>query len=354
MRNSIIQVFNNYGLFGKSVPGAFLLLGVSVLAPYDSLPLGEVDSLSFVNIAALLAVLLIAGLTLGQAVHTAADNFEKVFLWFARGIRRIYNGSRARFINLKIWIFDFERWKIGGFGRWNSLVESAEWTYNQLDGWFTERVLESDYWKWLQQEQTKVAKWFQRRYWGGYDSLAGHRYLFGKCIHWNFARQNDHRWETESKGPLYDEFARCYSQKFDIEVRQQTPEDLVSQYPLLTSYLEGHSRTQYRHFQSIYSFCRSMWVVSLALGIVYTMALVDVAQIPNLFDHTPAIYEVSERYQLFFPLSAFTAWLFFFDASGTYKRHFVEYFMASFVHCYHEQTGDEGSGIQSKIVDWPQ
>ena len=97
-----------------------------------------------------------------------------------------------------------------------------------------------------------------------------------------------------------------------------------------------------------------MWVVSLALGIFYTMALVDVAQIPNLFNHTPAIYEVSERYHFFLPLSAFTAWLFFFDASGTYKRHFVEYFMASFVHCYHEQTGDEGSGIQSKIVDWPQ
>jgi len=352
MRNSIIQVFNNYGLFGKSVPGAFLLLGTSALAPYKSLPLGKVDSLSFVNIAALLAVLLIAGLTLGQAVHTAADNFEKAFLWFARGLRRIYNASRAQMINLKNKVFNFEWWKIGGSNPWNALIECIERIYNRLNSWLAQRVYGSETWQWIQQEESKISRWVQRRYWGGYDSLAGHRYLFGKWIQWNFARQNDHRWETESKGPLFDEFAYCYSQKFDIEVRQQTPKDIVSQYPLLTSYLEGYSRTQYRRFQSIYSFCRSMWVVSLALAVVYTMALIDITQIPNLFTHTPAIYEVPERYQPVFPLSALAAWLFFFDASGTYKRHFVEYFMASFVHCYYEETGDKASGIQSKVADW--
>jgi len=317
MRNSIIQVFNNYGLFGKSVPGAFLLLGVVSFFPLDSLPLAEVDSLSFLNIAALLAILLIAGLTLGQGVHTIADNFEKAFLWFARLLRRFFNWLRVGLINRRNIDLSYSALRTEDDGLRNAAIE-----------------------------------WIRRRYWGSYDSLASHRYLFGKWIQWNFAKENDHRWETHSKGPLFEEFAQCYKEKFDIEVQKQTPEDLVAQYTLLTSYLEGSSRTQYRHFQSIYSFCRSMWVVALALSFAYSVTIIDIPQVPDLIRHTPAIFTIAGSFRWIIPILPLLSAVVFFDAAGTYKRHFVEYLMASFIHCVYEDTDIEDASPQSRVDEF--
>ncbi|ELZ96089.1 hypothetical protein C440_05350 [Haloferax mucosum ATCC BAA-1512] len=100
MNNNLLQVFSSHDLFGKSVPSAVLLLGALSFLPMDLLSLGVLDDgLSLLNIAALVLILLLVGLTLGQGIHTIADNFEKMFLWLAKLLRRLFNTVRVWSIN---------------------------------------------------------------------------------------------------------------------------------------------------------------------------------------------------------------------------------------------------------------
>lgn len=329
MQNQMFQLLGSYDLFGKAIPGAILLAGALSFLPAKDLPLQEISSLSFLNIAALIIILLIVGLTIGQGIHTLADNFEKTFLWFAKRLRGFLNYIRV-------------------ITNQPNLNLSAIKSDRDLEGSSLKKRIAQKWWN-------GVIEWLRRRYWGGYDSLVGHRYLFGKWIEWNYSPENNDRWKTESKGIVFDRFVREYERVYKSDVRKKDPHQIASLYPLLTSVLEGENSTQFRHFQALYSFCRSMWVVSFLLTTGYLVFLIDFDMLPDAFLHQPAIFELTPaRFHLLIPTITILGTLIFFDASGTYKRHFVEYFMASFSNTLAEVEPEQRDAATSSQLTFDQ
>ena len=308
-QSQVIQSIGSYDLFGKSLPGAIFALGLVSLLPRDRVPFVGGSDITLINIAALFLLLLIAGLTIGQGIHTLADNIEKSFLWVAKRIRRTFNlirlySDRPELLNISTLRSDYDPEGPDGRGSlWRRLC--SNW-------------------------RNGLVEWVRCRYWGMYDSLIGHRYLFFKYLEWNFSPENEDRWETESKGVGFESFAKAFESVYKTDLRKK-PEEIMSAYPLVTSRLENSGIAQFRHFQALYSFCRSMWVVSFIFAVFYTVFLVDVAQIPDLFQHHPVVFSLMPpRFYNFVPLGAAFSALVFFDASGTYKRHYVEYLISAY------------------------
>ena len=322
MQNRLLQLLGSYDLFGKSVPGAIFLSGIILLLPRERIPVDQLSELDVLNIAALFIILLIAGLTIGQGVHTLADNIEKTFLWFARRLRNMLNLIRVT--------FDFIPAELH---QWKASTDKTELRFRIVVNWWNNSI-----------------EWIRRRYWGGYDSLVSHRHLFVKWIEWNYSRENEDRWPTGSKGEAFDHFVAQYQNRFDVDLRRKAPSEIAGQYPLITSHLVDRGRNQFRHFQALYSFCRSMWVVLFLLSITYTASLIDIKFIPNLFDHTPLVAELLGGKPLVL-IGIYLVTFVFFDASGTYKRHFVEYLMASFANSVDNESLEQ-TPEQRDITDY--
>ncbi|WP_152420228.1 hypothetical protein [Halorubrum distributum] len=309
MPNGILQIFGSYDLFGKSLPGALLTLGIISLFPLELISTPEVTSV--LNLALLVVLLLFVGLMIGQGVHTLADNIEKAMLWFAIRTRNIANLLRS-ILNISPRADDF---KFDIDPDANLLL------------------------RFLAQGWDHLIEWIRRRFWGTFDSLVGHRYLLAKSIEWNFNPEaRDKRWGMGEKGEIYDLFAESYTQQFDADIRQRTPSEIRTQYPLITGSLSNDDGGEFRTFQSTYSFCRSMWVVFLVLTIIYTalvfgpnihvgpidLTLLDLPYEPSGLELIPDVFHE------YLPISLLVGTGVFFDASGTYKRHFVEYLISDF------------------------
>lgn len=314
MPNRLIELFGSYDLFGKSVPGAVLTLGI--LATFPSSTFKISGDTSFLGVIALVFLLLFIGLMIGQGVHTLADNIEKAFLWFARRVRNWLTLLRVRF-GRDITISSLKK-------------EVDEDAPLKIRFWFN--------------AYDKSVEWVRRRYWGIYDSLVGHRYLLGKSIQWNFDAENpDGRWKIGSKGRIYEGFVSAFQEEFDLDIRTLTPPEIRDQYPLITAKLSKEGIGQYRTFQSIYSFCRSMWVVFLCLTLVFGFLINGPAILEWLpwfegirlsvlpLPYTPVGVEIIPTViQSYVPWILLIGTVVFFDAAGTYKRHYVEYLIADF------------------------
>lgn len=341
MPSRLIELFGSYDLFGKSVPGAVFALGLTLILPKSIIPLPEKTSV--LGIIALAVVLLFIGLMIGQGVHTLADNMEKAFLWFATRIRNI-----ASIIQVLV-------------GR-NISIETLE-----LDEDDESRVLN----RFLSNGWNKSLEWVRRRYWGTYDSIVGHRYLLGKSIQWNFDPEYpDKRWELESRDELYQIFVDAYQDTYGEDIRTKTPIEIRTQYPLITSQLSKQGVTQYRTFQSIYSFCRSMWVVFFLLIILFSSLILGSIDF-MIFEWIPSFggihiavsplpYEPIGSLILPSALKPYVIWalvlgaITFFDAAGTYKRHFVEYLIADFaVNCSQNAKCGEEENMKTNPTSTP-
>jgi len=322
----LLQLFGAYDLFGKSVPGAALSLGIVSLLPASFFP--SLDGQSFAGVAALLIVLLLAGLMIGQGVHTLADNIEKAFLWL---VRRIRNSANL----LTTWLdIDIS-------------TKSLKSTTDPTDPPKRHRRVLNNWWD-------GSIEWLRRRYWGSYDSLIGHRYLFARSIEWNYSQERgDDRWTTESRGELFDHFIDGYEDAFGDDLRKHvhSTKDIVNRYPLITAKLQESGRSGYKNFQATYSFCRSMWVVFLLLFVVY-LDLMFLGCYGSIISACITISEpiilsvVTENLYPFLLGLLGSGAVIFFDAAGTYKRHYVEYLIAEFGVNYLD-----GSGSSSKEKD---
>ncbi|WP_435143796.1 hypothetical protein [Halobaculum sp. P14] len=272
-------------------------------------------------------MLLLTGLTIGQGVHTLADNFEKAFLWL---VRRIRNSA-----NLLATSVDTDL-----------SAKSLKSTTDPTNPPKRHRRVLNNWWD-------GSIEWLRRRYWGSYDSLIGHRYLFARSIEWNYSQERgDDRWNTESRGELFDHFIDGYKDAFGHDLRKHvhSTQDIVNRYPLITAKLKQSNGSGYQNFQATYSFCRSMWVVFLLLFVVYfdLMFLGCYGGIINAcvtIGQPVVLSAVSEKlYPLLLGLIG-SGVVVFFDAAGTYKRHYVEYLIAEFGVTYldgHEANDGDG------------
>jgi hypothetical protein len=338
MANNLLEVFGSYDLFGKSVPGGLLAFGILSSLPIDPVTNSQGNgSPSLAGLAVGVVGVLLVGLVIGQGVHTLADNTEKAFLWAARrasSTQRVVRTVLAR--------------RGRRFPSPNLSTKPDEKLRRRI-------------WK---EAASNLYGWLRRRFWGIYDSLASHRRLFGKHFEWNYSpleRGEGRRWQGEEKGHLYDQFCQQYTERFpdDLNPKQLDPDQMIDRYPLIVTVAESSDIEGHASFQSIYSFCRSMWVVSVVLAVLYTEILFG--QLVNLrigcsrwiwADSLPLdvgylclseslnLLPVSEKAfgrvllpEAFYPLVVpvlLTAALVFFDAAGTYKRHYVEYLIAEF------------------------
>jgi hypothetical protein len=337
MAHRLLQLFGAYDLFGKSIPGSLLALGLLSLTKPGLLVNGSSSQNlpTIANIAVVLVAVLLIGLMIGQGVHTLADNIEKAFLWLARRSRTFVNLVSTGIRRLLIWCgvdatfrFDLEN--------------------NPNDGTTT---------RFLKNTIQGVVEWFRRRFWGAYDSLVGHRRLFGKHFEWNYSGLDDgRRWEQGEMGRPYDRFTERYVAHFpeDVNPRQQPPEELVTRYPLVVTTLENSDITTHAPFQSIYSFCRSMWVVFVVLALLFMELLhgqlvrfrlcghemkIDLMTLP--YEPLGAVVIPQALHPFVVPGLLISA-LVFFDASGTYKRHYVEYLVAGFASIETERYDETG------------
>lgn len=307
--NRLLQLLGSYDFFGKAVPGAALLFGMWLLLPKQILPIASGDGgTTLFNLLVLIVVFFILGLMIGQGVHTFADNIEKIFRWLLNRIVDFVD-----FLEMK----DIEI----GFDR-------------LLPSYSTKKVstLKRFGYDW----HKGTVEWIRDRFWGAFDSLVDHRFLFAMWFEWNYSRAQiglfPSRWEPEEKRYLMDPFAEAYEDVFDQDIRQITRGDLDQVYVLVTSFLSQRDSRGHRQFQSIYSFCRSMWVVSFTLTALYTLAIFQPFGNLVILTNQPKIISIlPDEVVIYTPLFLFLNGVLFLDASGTYKRHFIEYILASFV-----------------------
>lgn len=306
--NRLLQLLGSYDFFGKAVPGAALLFGMWLLLPEQILPIASGDSgMTLFNLLALIVVFFILGLMIGQGVHTFADNIEKVFHWL---LNRVVDF--VQILEIKDIELGFDRLLPSYSPRQVSTLKRFGYDWHK-----------------------GTVEWIRDRFWGAFDSLVDHRFLFAMWFEWNYARAQigmfPGRWEPEEKKYLMDPFAETYEDIFGQDIRQITGRDLDQVYVLVTSYLSQQGSRGHRQFQSIYSFCRSMWVVSFTLTVLYSLAIFQpFGDLDILANHPRIVDMLPKEVVLFIPLVLFLNGVLFLDASGTYKRHFIEYILASF------------------------
>ncbi|MCD2202950.1 hypothetical protein [Halobacterium sp. KA-6] len=278
--------------------------------------------------AALLVVLLVIGLMIGQGLHTLAENIEKMFGWI---IGRIYEGQQMlKFKNVSTDLDSFKN------------VDSA--------------TGKSGFARFPPTWRNGMVDWIRRRIWGTYDSFVGHRYLFAKWFQWNYPpsgrRPFDSRWEERARDEALEPFAEAVDEVFDINVRQQDVNKTCDLYTRVTARLSISPFSVHRRFQAIYSFCRSMWVVSLILTVGYILALYQPFGDFAILSHSPRIvYLLPGQTERLLPGLTLIATVVFVDAAGTYKRHYIEYVIEGFVIDHYELDETE-EGQQQTLSEF--
>lgn len=307
MVNQFLQLFGSYDLFGKAVPGAALLLGVWSLLPTSVLHMSpSFTGFDPINFLALLITLLLLGLMIGQGIHTFADSTEKAFRW---ALLRLVEARQL--LEISDVIVELDRLKPRK--KEEEVIGISSFWYD----WHIGSV-----------------EWLRNRFWGLFDSFSSHRYLFAKWFQWNYEEERnrsfDNRWQSGEKDVLMEPFCRSFKETFEGDIRLYKIEQSEMVYPLITTYLSGNNSEQYRQFQAIYSFCRSMWVVLLGLTIIYSFVIYQPLGELGVLSSQPRIQQLPDTVETLTPMITFGMAMVFLNAAGTYKRHFVEYVIASF------------------------
>lgn len=313
MSNKILQTLGSYDLFGKSVPGALLLFGLWSALPNSILDVDGTGKGSLASVVALLLLLLLAGLMIGQGLHTFADNTEKLFRWI---LSRLFEAALILKIQFNI-NYEFSTY-ISNKEKDREKTPTAKFKQDWKNG---------------------AVVWFRRRFWGLFDSFAGHRFLFSKWFQWNYHPDDreifDSRWEMNKMDEKMDPFSDRFDSEFenmfkDKSIRNAERENVEKVYPLVVSYLEDKGVQTHRKFQATYSFCRSMWVVLLILTFVYAIAIYQPIGDLNILTSDPRFAILPQAVVRSLPALTLLGSLLFIDAAGTYKSHYVEYLLAAF------------------------
>lgn len=301
MPNRVANVLESYDFFGKSIPGIVALIGIATLLP--GLPIAAFSDpngkLNLTVLTALALTLVFSGLVLGQAVHTIADNTEKA-------LYRIGNWAGNQYF-VRGPVIKEEQWK------------SHERLYKRY--------------KWAR-------PWLERRYWGLHDIFKSHRRLFENQLGWYFDLSESAR-GSDGTNIIYDRFRECCSTEFGIDIARfdKTASrgielngyiEIRQLYPMVTAVLSSRGSGRANGFQARYSFCRGMWVVLLLLLLAYLFVLFPVVPLePFLYE--PLVLQALSAAELGIVMwTMFLLSLAFMDASGDYKRYYIEYLISDF------------------------
>lgn len=307
MANRVGNFLESYDFFGKSLPGIVLFLGFISLHP-GPLPvkifLETGGGISLTAVFTLLISLVFVGLVMGQAVHGLSVNAEKIFYWAGHTAYNIYYEKIADLTE-------------GYLKNNRTLMFLYKYTALRLI-WRVSR------------------SWWIRRYWGVHDVFKSHRRLFENTLAWHFDRETDRR-QGDKENITYHGLNTAFNQTFSTEpydslgdfgIQTEEYDEFRQIYPLVASEVTEKGMNRASGFQARYSFCRGMWVVLSILLISYVTAF---GMLPIHPGYSPVIQEFltgDERLYLLIGLGG--SILAFMDASGDYKRNYVEYLISEF------------------------
>jgi hypothetical protein len=186
------------------------------------------------------------------------------------------------------------------------------------------------------------------------------------------------RWNEVGKGVPYDCFGHCLESDLGINLNVPETDESDIESELESLYTHVKTRTaaedigQSSRFQAIYSFCRSMYVVSLfavlAYGIATFPSVLGSSELAGVFRvfgvtlpadssqpwYEPASFQyLSENTNitLFVPVISTVV---FMIGTGRYKRHFVDYLIAEYCILISSAAGSafEGSSEGPERDSW--
>lgn len=304
MGNSLVGFLSSYDIFGKSLPGAVFFLGVISLLPAQLVQnsggtVGGFGSLVPESLLPLVVIALALGLVFGEAVHTLAINSERFVAWIGNQAQKSAEPLRETFPEgITLLSPDYTQ-----------LTETGSRLYGQLSA---------------------VRRWTADRYYGTRDAFISHRRLFAQeCIS-NYNDKRGRRLPNDTKH-IYNRFEDRFNEFFDQDLPKEGVRELVEIYPLVTAVVTRSGGQQYRRFQSIYSFCRSMWVTLVLIAAAQTLLLIN-TPVELYSDNTlgAQIFTSIGVQPIWLPVTLTAIAIFFINATGNYKRHFVEYLVAEF------------------------
>lgn len=387
MSDGIVSIVGSYDFFGKSIPGAVLLLGLGSFLPQSVLSQtrqaleqpanGSLFALNtMVDLIALGLIIIIIGVIIGQGVHTSAILMENIAYWFGNRVAGVWNtlidlkGSYSPyFINVLIkgirrWIFraiDSTKIWVGQRRISRSVVSSRpyksttriahnakEWIFNIKRG--GANVLEELASKGVLFELIRLSNvvqrnwrsgirvWYRRRYWGINDTFKSHRRLFLEEISWYLSpyveRRNSGNYQLSK-----ERFIEAACDRYDIRRSEFAEKDQL--YTLVISDLASSKLNRAERMQARYSFCRGMWVVLLITVFFYILVLAGrtqplseyglyFIQYINVFHEQPLIVSLLSGQSFNSVLRGAILVLVigiivFMAGSSQYKKHYIEY-----------------------------
>jgi hypothetical protein len=397
METRVTRALASYNLLSKSVPGVVLaVLGVLLLpSGLAFFPLDFGDTLA--DYAVTLLAGLLFGLFLGEGVHTAAIVTERGMVWAGRVVKSTIRGGFVR--SKLIWVWANRR-IVPGFilKTFNNLrghllmiavipllpVLAVSWPVAYIVLRFSDgemgSVLDELYSVTLHVVEGTWT-WVTSRYGEVQDTLKSHRLLFARSLITNYSKSNNlkdvgGRWEYREKGHPYDCFKQCVKHEFGENISLpegaslQFEEELQSLYPLIKSELSRDDRGMSDRFQTIYSFCRSMYVVcgvatAVFLVVLYPSLFPRAFSIPGVTACVEPLYSspltdaVPRPVRWVVPSVSSLAFGVFFYGTGNYKRYFVSYFITDFCQQnrhrlpadsqYHRET--DGESTDNPVAD---
>ncbi|WP_152422377.1 hypothetical protein [Halorubrum californiense] len=333
MPTRVAGVLGSYDFLGKSVPGIVLITGLASLFPGlpTQLLSQSQNGVTFTVLATIALILVFTGLVVGQAVHTLADNVEKILYWVGR---ETYN-----------------RYYMDGFVR-EEFRENHPIFY--LIGYCFYWPLNWLILRWIRYavryivESLTKSRWFIRRYWGIHDSFKSHRRLFEDELGWYFSDETKRL--SSFPNISYEQFSQCCEDEFGINLGklEGVPANAVvtqkeieyrQLYSMIASLVSTAEQGRANGFQARYSFCRGMWVVLLFMILAYLLTLFPPI-VPAPLDYNPIVFELLNRDELGVVIAVMSVMVVIFvDAAGDYKRNFIEYLIADFCTVVRNRTG---------------
>jgi len=398
MQPRVTRVLASYNLLSKSVPGVVLaVLGVLLLpSGLAFFPLDFGDTLA--DYAVTLLAGLLFGRFLGEGVHTAAIVTERGMVWAGRIVKQSIQGLLARSKLVWQWLSNTTLFRhVIKFLKKirfyliviliTFLLPLIMFCWIFLNLCFL--IFDSDFSKVFKQLfktalniVENIWMWVSSRYGDIQDTLKNHRLLFARSLITNYTKVNNltdvgGRWEYREKGHPYDCFKQCVKHEFGEDISspegasaREFEKELQRLYPLIKSELSRDDRGMSDRFQTIYSFCRSMYVVcgvatAVFLVVLYPSLFPRAFSMPGVTACVEPLYSspltdaVPRSVRWVVPSVSFLAFVVFFYGTGNYKRYFVSYFITDFCQQnrhrlpadsqYHRET--DGESTDNPVAD---
>ena len=304
MPSQFLSSFGMYDFYGKSLPGMALAVGLTVLLPFNSLPEVTLAD-NFLIFIALLTVLGLIGILLGEIVHTISNFFEIMWAWIGRQVRSL--GIKFGLGPPKSGYQPEVR---------NDGNDSIEGDSNVELPTKTLRY----------RAFHKIHQWVYSQYQKLFYIIASHRRVFLKEL----TGDVEIPYQTVDLPLTNASFARQHLVKKSIEeFDMKSKEDAREVYSIVVSRLTFAGCERPFRYQARYSFCRSMWMVLSFLSGIYIFG-----QSWSIFSD---ILQFEESYLreylhttdvILLGIGLLFISLIFAIASGAYKRHYVRYLIS--------------------------